>query len=102
MQTISILCAAAFGLAAANTALAGGDAVRYESAFSDYTPRHEVRMTDWRAANAAVSGGGHAGHGAHAASDDIPSLPIPDAPARGMDHADHAMPMGENPATGGK
>ena len=90
MQAISLLCAAALSVAAIPPALAGNDVAGYESAFADYTSRHEVQMMQWRDANASVSGGGHAGHGGMDAA--LPA--IPDAPM--PEHAGHVMPQGEH------
>jgi hypothetical protein len=54
-----LLAGAETGPAAAPPALAA-PALRYDSAFSDYKPWQDLGPGDWKAANAAVAGAGHA------------------------------------------
>lgn len=65
-------------------ARAPGQALRYRSAFDDYTPWQDLRPGDWRAANAKVRdaaghGDAHAGH--HGAAPAPSAGALPDAAA---------------------
>lgn len=84
-------------------ARASGQALRYRSAFADYTPWQDLKPGDWRAANenvrdAAGQGRAHGDHTRAAPASPPGALPAP-APARSgqraSGHDEHPMHGGE-------
>ena len=68
---------------------AAAPALRYASAFADYKPWRDTKPGDWRAVNdfvrdAAVKGGGHAGHAMPAKTSAPAPAPAPKASAPAM------------------
>lgn len=91
LVTATCLALPLAAVAQANSADPGSPApgLRYESAFSDYKPWHDIQPGDWRAINDAL-GKVPAGHGGHGAA---PAAGTPGAaPAKPADSQQAPVP----------